>query len=144
DQRAGERSGVRSLRRLALDLDHVGRARDTGEPAIGVRGTLLSGRIAATSAYHATYSSGGTGLNPLVESYSLCVAYGGDVIAICARELGLNNLPSVFRSRQSPQTSMCFPICHRSPGRVTGLAGSSGISSLSSGASCGSSLTSNA
>ena len=41
--------------------------------------------FAATSRYQSAYSSGGIGLNPLEESYSRCVAYGGDVMHTFAR-----------------------------------------------------------
>ncbi len=58
--------------------------------------------FAATSRYHSAYSSGGIGLNPLVESYSRCVAYGGDVMHTFARTPAIS-LSTTGKSRQSPQ-----------------------------------------
>lgn len=52
------------------------------------------------------HSSGGLGLNPLEESYSRCVAYGGDVMQTFARAPA-RSLSSVARSRQSPQIRRC-------------------------------------
>src|ERR1017187_753522 len=86
---------------------------------------------AATARYHSTYSPGSTGVNPLVGSYSRCVAYGGDVIATAARARA-SNFSTTARSRQSPHISRCFPICQTSPAVVTGVTGGSGISSATS------------
>ena len=87
--------------------------------------------FAATSRYQSTYSSGGTGLNPLEGSYSRCVAYGGDVIATFALAPAIEQSATDAESRQSPQIRRCRPISHTSPGRVTGSTGVSGTASSS-------------
>src|ERR1019366_5950021 len=94
---------------------------------------------AATARYQSTYSSGGTGLNPLVGSYSRCVAYGGDVIATFALAPAIN-FSTTAASRQSPQIRRWLPISHTSPGIVTGCAGGSGSASSSPSAAASGSL----
>src|ERR1035437_4952986 len=95
---------------------------------------------AATAPNHSTYSSGGTGLNPLVESYSRCVAYGGDVIAPFALAPAIN-FSTTAASRQSPQIRRWLPISHTSAGVVTGCAGGSGTASSSTSAAASGSST---
>ena len=95
--------------------------------------------LAATSRYQSAYSPGGIGRKPLEESYSRCAAYGGEVMQTAARASGGNNIPRLFRSRQSAHSRRCFPISQRSPGRVTGWSGACGMSSVMSEACSGSS-----
>src|ERR1019366_3241679 len=95
---------------------------------------------AATAPNHFTYSSGGTGRNPLLESYSRCVAYGGDVIATFALAPAIN-FTTTAASRQSPQIRRWLPINHTSPGIVTGCTGGSGTASSSTSAAASGSAT---
>src|ERR1017187_6390506 len=103
-------------------------------------GARTAAMLSATSLNQSEYFSGGTGVKPLLSSYSRWLAYGGDVMT----RLVFTSASSCWttsRSRQSPQIRRCPAMHQTSPARVTGSAGGSGIGSSSASTASGTSAS---
>src|ERR1035437_6896333 len=90
-------------------------------------GARTAAMFAATTRNQSAYLSGGTGVKPLEGSYSLWVAYGGEVITRFAFTPSKRRATAP-ESRQSAQMRRCPAIFQISLARVTGSAGASGMS----------------